>query len=83
MIQIDVLQKDLKKVLQELPEGVLIYKRFGNPHIKLYNNELERLFKFQILPTSATKRTTEEVGSQDTSKNMDELNETQLKYIMN
>ena len=27
----------------------MIYKRFGNPHIKLWNNELERLFKFKPL----------------------------------
>lgn len=42
--QTQVLQRDLNKVLQVLPEGVLIYKRFGNPHIKLWNQELKRLF---------------------------------------
>ena len=60
MIQIVVLQKDLKKVLQLLPEGVMIYKRFGNPHIKLYNNELEKLFKFKILPGKVTKSKSQE-----------------------
>lgn len=49
MKQTEILQRDLKKVLQVLPEGVMIYKRFGNPHIKLWNNELERLFKFKPL----------------------------------
>ena len=33
-----------------MPEGVMIHKRFGNPHIKLYNNELQRLFAFKSLP---------------------------------
>jgi hypothetical protein len=28
----------------------MIYRRFGNPHIKLWNNELERLFDFKSLP---------------------------------
>jgi len=40
------MQNDLKKVLQLLPEGVMIYKKYDNPHIKLWNNELERMFEF-------------------------------------
>lgn len=37
----------------------MIYKRFSskgsNPHIKLWNNELERLFDFKSLPKKAPK----------------------------
>ena len=44
------MQKDLKTVLQVMPEGLMIFKRFGNSHIKLWNNELERLFAFKSLP---------------------------------
>ncbi len=47
-----VLQKDLKKILKLLPEGVLIYKRLGDTKVKLWNNELERIFKFSM-PDSA------------------------------
>lgn len=47
-IHTQVLKRDLKKVLQKLPEGVLIYKRFGNPHVKLWNQELQKLFKSQL-----------------------------------
>ena len=47
MKQTEQLQQDLKKVLQVLPEGVMIYKRFENPHIKLWNNEFINLFKFK------------------------------------
>lgn len=39
--QNEILQKDLKKVIQVLPEGVMIYKRYGDNHIKLWNKELE------------------------------------------
>lgn len=46
MKQTEYLQKDLKKVLQVLPEGVIIYQRFENQHIKLWNNEFLKLFKF-------------------------------------
>jgi hypothetical protein len=28
-----------------LPEAIIIYKRFGDNHIKLWNKELEELFK--------------------------------------
>ena len=73
MIQIDVLQKDLKKVLQVLPEGVMIYKRFGNPHIKLYNNELEKLLKFKILPSKVTKSKSQEGLQENNVKSIDEL----------
>ena len=50
MKQTEVYQKDLKKVLQVLPEGVMVCQRFGNPHIKLWNRELLKLFKFASLP---------------------------------
>ena len=33
-----------------LPEGVMVCQRFGNPHIKLWNRELLKLFKFASLP---------------------------------
>jgi hypothetical protein len=46
-----VLQKDLKKILKLLPEGVLIYKRLGDTKVKLWNNELERMFKFSMPET--------------------------------
>ena len=42
-----MLQKDLKRVLQVMPEGLMVFKRFGNPHIKLWNKEIERLFAFK------------------------------------
>ena len=35
-----------------MPEGVLIYKRLGDTKVKLWNNELERIFKFSM-PDSA------------------------------
>lgn len=50
MKQAECLQNDMKKVLQVLPEGVMIYKRFDNPHIKLWNNEFMNLFKLENLP---------------------------------
>ena len=50
MKQIEVYSIDLKNVLHAMPEGVMIYKRFGNPHIKLWNDELIRLFQFHSLP---------------------------------
>jgi hypothetical protein len=34
-----------------LPEGVLIYKRLGDTKVKLWNNELERMFKFSMPET--------------------------------
>jgi hypothetical protein len=39
------LEKDLKTIIQVLPEAIIIYKRFGDNHIKLWNKELEELFK--------------------------------------
>jgi hypothetical protein len=36
----------LQKVLTVLPEGVLIFKRFRNPHIIYWNKQLERLLSF-------------------------------------
>ena len=86
MKQIDVLQKDLKKVLQVLPEGVMIYKRFGNPHIKLWNNELERLFKFKSLPrsNSVVEETNADGATKSVKKiqNVDDLDQSHLKDIM-
>ena len=47
--QIEGGQEDIKKTLQILPEGIMIYKRFGNPHIKLWNKELVNIFRFKAL----------------------------------
>jgi hypothetical protein len=43
----------------------MIYKRFKNPHIKLWNNELERLFHFKSLPKNQ-----KEEDSPDNAKNI-------------
>jgi hypothetical protein len=56
----------------------MIYKRFGNPHIKLWNNELERLFKFKSLLKIEGGE-----GQQDVKvKNVDDLAQGHLKDIM-
>ena len=59
-----------------MPEGVMIHKRFGNPHIKLYNNELQRLFAFKSLPNPNNSK--EEVkkssNANNESRNGDENN---------
>jgi hypothetical protein len=49
----------------------MIYKRFGNPHIKLWNNELERLFKFKSLPSNVSQIA--EGLQENLVKNIDEL----------
>ena len=41
----------------------MIYKRFGNPHIKLWNNELEKLFKFNALPVKIGRENDESSNS--------------------
>ena len=46
IIKTDLMQADLQKVLTVLPEGVLIFKRFRNPHIIYWNKQLERLLSF-------------------------------------
>lgn len=51
----------------------MIYKRFGNPHIKLYNNELEKLFKFKILPGKVIKSKSQEGLQENNVKSIDEL----------
>jgi len=63
MKQIEIYQQDIKKVMQILPEGIMIYKRHGNPHIKLWNDELIRLFNFKSLAENA-----------DQIKSVDDLN---------
>jgi hypothetical protein len=84
--QAGMLQKDLKKVLQVLPEGVMIYKRFGNPHIKLWNNEMERLFAFKSLPTNLgnlENSVSENIGKNGKIvENIDDLDDGHLKDIM-
>ena len=52
------LKHDLKKVLDVLPEGVMIYKRHGERHIKLWNDELLRLFKFKPLEKANVRTNT-------------------------
>ena len=59
-IQNEILQKDLKKVLQVLPEGVMIFKKEGNRHIKLWNNELVRLFNFRPLSVCSQQKIKED-----------------------
>ena len=81
--QIEVLQRDLKKVLQVLPEGVMIYKRFGNhPHIKLWNNELERLFKFRQLKNASPVNIIESSDDNKREVNVDDLESSHLKNIL-
>ena len=46
IIKTDLMQSDLQKVLTVLPEGVLIFKRFRNPHIIYWNKQLESLLSF-------------------------------------
>jgi hypothetical protein len=58
----------------------MIYKRFGNPHIKLWNNELERLFKFKSLPSNVAQVT--EGLQENLVKNIDDLDQGHLKDIM-
>jgi hypothetical protein len=67
----------------------MIYKRFStkgsNPHIKLWNNELERLFDFKSLP----KNTTAKEDSPDIMKDgkkvqtVDDLDGGHLNDLMN
>ena len=45
-VKIDLQQADLQKILTNLPEGVLIFKRFRNPYIIYWNNEFQKLLKF-------------------------------------
>jgi hypothetical protein len=58
----------------------MIYKRFGNPHIKLWNNELERLFKFKSLPSLVAQ--VAEGLLENLVKNIDDLDQGHLKDIM-
>ena len=37
---------------------MLIFKRFGNPHLKLYNDEMVKLFDLE-LPEEATEKQAE------------------------
>ena len=63
----------------------MIYKKFDNPHIKLWNNELEKLFKFKSLPSNISSND----GSLNIPKNgkkvenEENLGERHLKDIMN
>ena len=64
----------------------MIYKRFGNPHIKLWNNELERLFKFKSLPrcNSVVDESNADGVTKNGKKiqNVDDLDQSHLKDIM-
>jgi hypothetical protein len=53
IIKTDLMQSDLQKVLNVLPEGVLIFKRFRNPYIIYWNQQLEKLLNF--LPGHSSK----------------------------
>ena len=50
MKQTQIYQRDLHKVLQFLPEGVMICQRYGNPDVKYWNPELVKLFSFAFIP---------------------------------
>lgn len=52
MMSNDAYKKDLKKLIQAFPEGVMVCQRFGTPQIKLWNKELMRMFRFSALPKS-------------------------------
>lgn len=73
MKKTEQLQNDLKKVLQVLPEGVMIYQRFDNPHIKLWNNEFVKLFKFKTLPPNQFSTTQDENQNLTTAANNEEM----------
>lgn len=64
----------------------MIYKRFGNPHIKLWNNEMERLFAFKSLPTNLgnlENSVSENIGKNGKRvENIDDLDDGHLKDIM-
>ena len=62
-----------------MPEGVMIYKRFGNPHIKLWNDELIRLFQFHSLPNKEEDK--KESGVKKIAS-VDDLDECHLKEFL-
>lgn len=59
----------------------MIYKRFKNPHIKLWNNELERLFNFKSLPKNQREDNSTDKGK--LVENVDDLAIGHLQDIMN
>ena len=74
-------------MLQVLPEGIMIYKRFGNPHLKLWNKELESLFKFTALPSANMKNshndsTNHIVYDSETVEVIDDLDNNHLLDIL-
>ena len=46
IVKTDLMMSDLQKVLTVLPEGIFIFKRFRNPYIIYWNNQLETLLNF-------------------------------------
>lgn len=68
MEQTEVYKKDLKKLIKIFPEGVMACKRFGKPHIKLWNNELVRMFSFEVLPKLPSIQKTQGNGRFDSKK---------------
>lgn len=63
--QSQVYQSDIKQVFKQLPEGMLIFKRFGNPHVKLYNDELVKLFGLELPEESSDKLSGSEIKADD------------------
>ena len=76
------MQNDLKKVLQLLPEGVMIYKKYDNPHIKLWNNELERMFEFQTFPKIYANNSTGSSYYENRAITIDDVDTDHLKDIL-
>jgi len=67
----------------------MIYKRFGNPHIKLWNNELEKLFAFNALPDNIKKDEDDSVNSTEKLNKdgkrvelIEDLDDSHLKDIL-
>ena len=58
-------------MLQDLPEGVMIYKKFDNPHIKLWNNEFIKLFKFKSMLPNKFSSTSNMSGNEKTNSTGD------------
>ena len=69
-----------------MPEGLMIFKRFENPHIKLWNKEVERLFAFKSLPKNIGTNEDSPTENIDINgkrvENVDDLDHGHLKDIM-
>ena len=73
----------------------MIYKRFGNPHVKLWNKELLKLFEFSSLNVDKQEEDESCKDQQDASqiiekqlerdklKKIEDLDQSHLKDVMN